>query len=1443
VGSLSLTPEAQDGSSAALMTHTVLLGNKEDHSGILIRAAIGGQPVASTLTAADGSWALQASRVNHTLSFEKSGFTTVSLDVTWDASDGRFEVGGEPLRDLTPTTLLPIQDASLSGKLTSSIPITSWSTIGAVTLYSEGRTDAATILPDGSFSLTDVAPGFYFLTVGATAHTRADRPITLESGSNDLGDIALDPIFISVTATAKLNGFNLHDGITVRAFRNYDGVLADATQTIPSGQFFLRLTPVDHTLRFSRLGFFDANVELSWVEDHFVVGDVILDPNGTPLTMLEPLPRADTDGDGVIDAVDNCPLIQNSTQTNTDGDSLGDACDPDLDNDSIVNGLDNCPFNPNPMQEEGGVPGLGAVCTLGTVERPIPLNESLLRLNIDTTQRPNSILGSCGGSGAGEVVFKMSLYQDEPLEIDLNASFGLATYAFNAQGEEVFCQTGSRVEINKGPGSIQLRPGSYTLVVDGLGFRDEGPVRLNALRPPTWHVPPQQLFSIQEGYDRDVELSSEAIRNAQLAHYPSTYTDRPGLPPECFPGGPDSASNNSCVAAHKPNNLAQGDLNGDGIDDLIIANSSTTNTFPDIDTNAPIPLYLDLYVSQPDGFVWAPSFYVSGFDIADVEVRDLNQDGFQDIIALSRTVNLSNINISNPTIPLIESYLDIYYGAAPAPSTPHLPNLATGESPRHKSILLSSASIQTLLTDPLVTLPTGFTLADLDRDAGRYDDIAVVTRRLNVALNPLASPPFEVSPTSGQVLVRCLTPGVPYPTFGPCANQAAPLEGAGLLTTQIDSRDLNLDGYTDLIIAAYADTELVLYYGSSQGFQTTERLDVSYAPSDSAPIDLNYDGLPDIISSNEFGGRLELFLQDASGDLTAARLLNGNQNRNILTTDLNRDGYYDLVISEQASSTQVTDCVPEGCNPRGGVSAECPRGVNGFEASRQVSGYLGRGDGSFTPTFSHAVLVSDNSVTFDVNSDGITDILTPLADQNYCRNENSGVNVIYGDDVPRLQRSATFEVAQSDLGTTSRTTRITGVDVNNDCRTDIVVADLGRGTVSIFAGDGEGGFAQSPPPPGELNVREEYIDARSLDMRVIDINGDGHLDLVAGSINFNRVVILYGPLLAEEALRSEQLSTREPVVKGLDVGDLNGDGHMDLAIAAGSNIELHFGACSGGAAPPCFAQQTSYKIDTGPPSISVFIGDVNGDGRPDLVSTTSLTTVDVFYNQLANDPRFPPVIRNPSDPNPPVPPPGSLYGLFACEDANSDLCAHALVDVGYRELSTPCLTISGGALADLNKDGLLDLAMTCIDTDNIAIFFGNQDPGLRDAHPFALSAAEFPPPIELTDIPRPIDLATADMNRDGSLDLVVTLEEANAILVLHNTGQPNGALEFVQSLETGSQPVSVWAGCLLDSRTPGCGSLEASCTKERMFAVSTDSAAGTISVFSWDEPPPSPGGA
>lgn len=64
--------------------------------------------------------------------------------------------------------------------------------------------------------------------------------------------------------------------------------------------------------------------------------------------------KIDTDGDGIIDAMDNCPLHSNQDQSDVDGDNAGDLCDADIDGDGVLNEAD---FFPTISLHEGMPPG------------------------------------------------------------------------------------------------------------------------------------------------------------------------------------------------------------------------------------------------------------------------------------------------------------------------------------------------------------------------------------------------------------------------------------------------------------------------------------------------------------------------------------------------------------------------------------------------------------------------------------------------------------------------------------------------------------------------------------------------------------------------------------------------------------------------------------------------------------------------------------------------------------------------------------------------------------------------------------------------------------------------------------------------------------------------------------------------------------------------------
>ncbi len=95
--------------------------------------------------------------------------------------------------------------------------------------------------------------------------------------------------------------------------------------------------------------------------------------DGTPVSI--PFARAtsariviaamtDSDGDGVLDGLDDCPLVSDLDQVDTDRNGVGDACNDaeDADGDEIADGLDNCPAVANTSQSDRDHDGVGDAC-------------------------------------------------------------------------------------------------------------------------------------------------------------------------------------------------------------------------------------------------------------------------------------------------------------------------------------------------------------------------------------------------------------------------------------------------------------------------------------------------------------------------------------------------------------------------------------------------------------------------------------------------------------------------------------------------------------------------------------------------------------------------------------------------------------------------------------------------------------------------------------------------------------------------------------------------------------------------------------------------------------------------------------------------------------------------------------------------------------------------
>ncbi len=125
--------------------------------------------------------------------------------------------------------------------------------------------------------------------------------------------------------------------------------------------------------------FRDEDSDNDGVPDEEEAGDN--DPNTPPVDTdgdgTPDFQDTDSDNDGVLDGengtpIDNCRIVVNPDQVDSDGNGRGDACDPvacdpgsnpqDVDCDGVPNDSDNCPNVFNPGQEDDDEDGIGNVC-------------------------------------------------------------------------------------------------------------------------------------------------------------------------------------------------------------------------------------------------------------------------------------------------------------------------------------------------------------------------------------------------------------------------------------------------------------------------------------------------------------------------------------------------------------------------------------------------------------------------------------------------------------------------------------------------------------------------------------------------------------------------------------------------------------------------------------------------------------------------------------------------------------------------------------------------------------------------------------------------------------------------------------------------------------------------------------------------------------------------
>jgi hypothetical protein len=368
--------------------------------------------------------------------------------------------------------------------------------------------------------------------------------------------------------------------------------------------------------------------------------------------------------------------------------------------------------------------------------------------------------------------------------------------------------------------------------------------------------------------------------------------------------------------------------------------------------------------------------------------------------------------------------------------------------------------------------------------------------------------------------------------------------------------------------------------------------------------------------------------------------------------------------------------------------------------------------------------------------------------------------------------SLTFSITNYPTGTNPSSVAIG--DLNGDGQPDLVTANIGgdenanptpAGTISVLLGSGGGSFSAATPYPTGSVI--------PLSVAIGDLNGDGHLDLAVANYGHplpggdGTISVFLGDGDGTFAAATQYPTLDNPSLpQSVVIGDLNGDGKLDLAVAGGSNrISVLLGNGDGS-----FLTQGPMSFSGINNPSSVAIADLNGDGRLDLVVTnfgfpapgspgmSPGTTVTVLYGNVGGG--FSKVILA-TGTNPSSVAIGDLNGDghldLAVANAASDTVSVLLNDGnGNFSAATPYATGTNPesvVIGDLNGDGRLDLAVANHDANTVSVLLGNAGGGFQQQ-------TQYPTGLG------PFSIAIGDLNGDGRPDLTVANHDSNNVTVL-----------------------------------------------------------------------------
>ena len=255
------------------------------------------------------------------------------------------------------------------------------------------------------------------------------------------------------------------------------------------------------------------------------------------------------------------------------------------------------------------------------------------------------------------------------------------------------------------------------------------------------------------------------------------------------------------------------------------------------------------------------------------------------------------------------------------------------------------------------------------------------------------------------------------------------------------------------------------------------------------------------------------------------------------------------------------------------------------DGTRSVAILLGRGNGRFGKAVNNACGDTPRAIAVgDFNHDGHLD----LAVTNQL---SFNVGIMLGNGDGTFQKMVFYPAGNEPFA-------IATADLNGDGHLDLVVSNfIARGRFRVLLGNGDGTFQ-----PFTIFALGQHI--RIHQILLLDLNGDGKIDLLAASAGINNnpgaISVRLGNGDGTFQDQVNYFAGGNPF--SVAVADLNGDGKMDLAVAdeTDSTVSVLLGDGKGkfGAAQ---------AFNTGTLPFSVAIADIDGDGKPDILTANENT--------------------------------------------------------------------------------------------------------------------------------------------------------------------------------------------------------------------------------------------